>query len=372
MDKAAEFDRLQLRTYPLGERANRVKVESDMLDPYGALSGHLGADAEATVQELATRMRAARAAGAPRIMAFGAHTIKNGLGPVLIRLIEEGWFTLLATNGAGIIHDWELAFQGLTSEDVRANTAQGRFGLWEETGRNLNLALLVGAWRGLGYGESVGTMILDNGLTIPAEAELLQEVVDALPEGHSCAGAACDLLDAIRRHGLGPGRIEIKHPYLEFSLQAAARRLGVPFTGHPMFGHDIIYTHPTSYGAAIGRCAEHDFLRFAAEISRIDHGVYLSVGSAVMSPMVFEKSFSMAMNLALQAGRSIRNHYVCVVDLMESTWDWATSGEPPADDPAYYMRFLKTFSRMGGTMQYLAADNRVALHRLYQVLHEQG
>lgn len=372
MDKSAEFDRSQLRTYPIAERVNRVKVQSDMVDPDGPISAPLTPEAEAVVQELAAQMREARAAGAPRIMAFGAHTIKNGLGPVLIRLIEEGWFTLLATNGAGIIHDWELAYQGLTSEDVRTNTAQGRFGLWEETGRNLNLALLVGAWRGLGYGESVGSMILDNGLSIPTEAELLQEIVDSLPEGSCCPGAACDLVDGIRRNSLAPGRIKISHPYSEFSLQAAARRLGVPFTGHPMFGHDIIYTHPTSYGAAIGRCAERDFLRFAAEISRLDNGVYLSVGSAVMSPMVFEKSFSMSMNLALQAGHSIENHYVCVVDLMESTWDWAKSGEPPAADPAYYMRFLKTFSRMGGTMQYLAADNRVALHRLYQVLREQG
>ena len=94
------------------------------------------------------RIRAARAAGRPVMCAFGAHTIKNGLGPVLMRLIEQGWITHLATNGAGIIHDWELAYQGRTSEDVRANMPHGEFGTWDETGRFINLALLVGAWRG--------------------------------------------------------------------------------------------------------------------------------------------------------------------------------------------------------------------------------
>ena len=88
--------------------------------------------------------------------AFGAHTIKNGLGPVLIRLIRERWITHLATNGAGIIHDWELAYQGSTSEDVRENVSRGEFGAWDDTGRFINLALLVGAWNGLGYGQSVG------------------------------------------------------------------------------------------------------------------------------------------------------------------------------------------------------------------------
>ena len=105
------------------------------------------------------------------MLAFGAHTIKNGLAPVLIQLMEQGWVTLLATNGAGIIHDWEFSFQGLSSEDVRANVAQGQFGIWEETGFNLNLALVVGAYEGLGYGEAVGKMIEREGLDIPPEDE---------------------------------------------------------------------------------------------------------------------------------------------------------------------------------------------------------
>ena len=131
-----------------------------------------------------------------------------------------------------------------------------------------------------------------------------------------------------------------------------------------MFGHDIIYCHPANLGAAIGRTAERDFLSFAESISRIDGGVYISVGSAVMSPMIFEKSFSMAQNLALQAGRRIENHRIYVVDLADVQWDWRSQGEPPEDDPAYYMRFLKTFSRMGGHMDYIAADNREFLLRI--------
>jgi hypothetical protein len=135
-----------------------------------------------------------------------------------------------------------------------------------------------------------------------------------------------------------------------------------------MFGHDIIYCHPMNHGAAIGRSAERDFLSFAETISRMQGGVYLSVGSAVMSPMIFEKSFSMAQNLALQRGEQIENHRIFVVDLAKVSWDWQRQGEPPEDDPAYYMRFLKSFSRMGGRMEYIAVDNRLFFQRLLQEL----
>jgi len=132
----------------------------------------------------------------------------------------------------------------------------------------------------------------------------------------------------------------------------------VPFTSHPMFGHDVIYAHPMNHGAAIGRAAERDFLAFAANVSRLDGGVYLSVGSAVMSPMIFEKSLSMARNVALPQGRAIDRHFIVVVDLAETGWDWRKDGEPPQTHPAYYLRYCKTFSRMGGEMRYASADNR--------------
>jgi hypothetical protein len=135
-----------------------------------------------------------------------------------------------------------------------------------------------------------------------------------------------------------------------------------------MFGHDIIYTHPVNHGAAIGRVAQRDFLTYAEQVRQLQGGVYLSVGSAVMSPMVFEKSFSMSQNLELQEGRKITNHHMVIVDLAESSWDWQRGGEPSADNPAYYLRFCKTFSRMGGTMRYVCADNRNFLLTLLKEL----
>jgi len=301
-------------------------------------------------------------------MAFGAHAIKNGLAPVLIRLIERGWLTHLATNGASIIHDWELAYLGETSEDVRANIARGEFGMWEETGRILNLAINIGAFSGLGYGESIGSLVHHDGLEIPAEEQLVAAVARAVDDPDAAARAA-DLLGIVRRFRLAAGRLTVAHRYREVGLQAAAFRLSVPFTGHPMFGHDIIYAHPMSHGASVGRTAERDFLRFAEGIRSLgDGGVYLSVGSAVMSPMVFEKSLSMARNLAAQRGETIEGYRIYVVDLQESAWDWAADGEPPADNPAYYLRSAKTFSRMGGRLVSVVADNRDFLLALLAAL----
>jgi hypothetical protein len=349
------FDRRRLRFRPLGERRNRVLIERDHVEP-DAEPGPLPPETRKGIAEAAAGVRAARAAGRPVILAFGAHTIKNGLSPVLIRLLEAGWLTHLATNGAGVIHDWEFAFQGASSEDVRENLARGEFGLWEETGHWLNLALAAGAYRGLGYGEAVGALIQEEGLSLPPQGELEREVRElAAPEQ---AAAAADLLGLVRRFSLKPGFLKLSHPFKRFSLQAAAFRLGLPFTAHPMFGQDIIYAHPLSMGAAIGRTAERDFLRFVSSVSALEGGVYLSVGSAVMSPMIFEKALSMARNLAFQEGRAIERFQVYVVDLAPQGWDWQRDGEPPPDNPAYYLRYLKTFSRVGGSVRYLRADNR--------------
>ena len=220
--------------------------------------------------------------------------------------------------------------------------------IWKETGFNLNLAPIVGAFEGVGYGEAVGKMILREGLDIPASEELLntvRSVADAYPNS---ADAALDLLATIQRCNLEPGFRSISHPSKKYSAQAAAFQLNIPITAHLIFGHDIIYTHPVSYGAAIGRVALRDFLTCAEQVHQLEGGVYLSVGSAVMSPMVFEQSLSLSQNLELHEGRKITKHYMVIVDLAESTWDWQRDGEPPADNPTYYLRFCKTFSRMGG------------------------
>jgi hypothetical protein len=353
-----EFDRSRLRLLSLRDRVNRASIERDQVKP-GDAPGRADEPFCQAVVEAADRIRQARQAGRPVIAAFGAHSVKNGLGPVFIRLMEKGWLTHLATNGAGIIHDWEYAFQGETSEDVKANVANGTFGLWQETGFHINLALLLGARDGLGYGESIGRLIARGGHDVPRQAPLLSEIAHA-PDGHAAAAkaaGAADLLSALTRTGIPQGWLAVPHPFKKYSIQAAAYRLGIPFTGHPMIGHDIIYTHPLSCGAAIGRTAERDFLRFAHGVSQLEGGVYLSIGSAVMSPMIFEKSLSMARNTALRAGRTLERFYLMVVDLAESTWDWS-QGEPPMESPAYYQRYNKTFSRMGGTLRYLGADNR--------------
>jgi hypothetical protein len=361
------FDRGQIRFKPLRERRSRVRVPQGLVAAQ-AVPGPLPEPARRAVAEAAAAIRQARAAGRPAILAFGAHAIKNGLAPVLIHLIEAGWLTHLATNGAGIIHDWELAFQGATSEDVRENVARGEFGLWEETGYWLSLALNVGAWRGLGYGEAVGSLVEREGLELPSAGELQDEVIRRVSREPEQAAAAADLLAVVRRFTLPAGFLPLPHPHRRIGLQAAAFRLGVPFTAHPMFGHDILYAHPMCRGAAIGRAAERDFLSFVHSVSGLEGGVYLSVGSAVMSPMIFEKSLSMARNVALREGRRIEDFRIYVVDLAPMVWDWQKDGEPPADHPAYYLRYLKTFSRMGGRTAYIPADNRDFLLALREEL----
>lgn len=350
-----QLDRHQIVFKSLKDRKDRTFIEKDHVSitdsprPFPDKSRNL-------IDETIDKIIQARHQGTSRMLVFGAHTIKNGLSPVLVDLIEKGWITHLATNGAGIIHDWEFAFQGSSSEHVAENVRQGQFGVWQETGFYLNLALVVGAYRGFGYGESVGSFVEDEGLDIPSEAQLIEEIRKSIDGMAAQAAAAADLLETVRVFNLKPGWMSVPHPYKKYGLQAAAYRLKIPFTGHPMIGHDIIYIHPMNHCAAIGRAAERDFLTFAQGVSNLDGGVYISIGSAVMSPMIFEKSLSMSQNLAIQMGSRIENHHMIIVDLAESHWDWQ-KGEPPEDNPDYYLRYNKSFSRMGGTMRYLSADN---------------
>jgi len=351
-----QLDRHKIRFKSLSERKDKVFIERDHV-AITAKPKAFSKGGQKVLDETVERIVRARDAEKPRMLSFGAHTIKNGLSLVLIELIERGWVSHLATNGAGIIHDWEFAFQGHSSEDVRENVTRGEFGTWQETGFYINLAIVVGAYRRLGYGESVGALVEQEGLDVPSEEFLRGEIAQALDDAPEQAAAAADLLHAVRMFGLKPGRLAAPHPFKRFGLQAAAYRLGIPFTGHPMIGHDIIYVHPMNHCAAIGRAAQRDFLTFAQNVSDLDGGVYLSIGSAVMSPMIFEKALSMSQNLAIQKGGHIDHHHMVIVDLAESHWDWA-KGEPPMDNPDYYLRYNKTFARMGGTMRYVTADNR--------------
>jgi hypothetical protein len=366
------FDRSAISVKPLATRVNKLDIRRDQINPE-SYEPTLDAEASASVSRAAAEVRAARARGTPVILAFGAHSIKNGLSRVLIRLMQGGWVTHFATNGAGVIHDWEFAYQGQSGEDVKRYCAEGQFGIWEETGAYLNLALAVGAYRGLGYGEAVGALVAEDGLSIPSGEELAADIAaGALPAAGEAAlgraAAAADLAALLKRVNVPPGFLRVEHPFKAYGLQAAAYAAGVPFTAHPMFGHDIIYTHPLNCGAAIGRAAERDFLSFTDSVSRLEGGVYLSVGSAVMSPMIFEKALSMSRNVARARGGSINDFSLHVVDLAQSAWDWARDGEPPQDNPAYYLRFCKTFSRMGGRLTYTSADNRSFLVALLRAL----
>ncbi|MFA5327907.1 MAG: hypothetical protein WC384_08965 [Prolixibacteraceae bacterium] len=351
----------------LEDRKNKVYIEKGHI-PATQKPANLSEKGWKLIKKTADRIRIARQEKRSVMLTFGAHTIKNGMSPTLIALMEEGWVTHLSTNGAGIIHDWEFAFQGKSSEDVRENVQHGQFGIWDETGFYINLALIIGAYEGSGYGESVGKMIFREGLDIPELEHLYEEAASVMKTDDSHAAAAIDLAGVVKKYQLKPGFMSIPHPFKKYSAQARAYELGIPFTGHPMIGHDIIYNHPMNHGAALGRVALNDFLSYANSVYNLENGVYMSIGSAVMSPMIFEKSLSMSQNLFLQENKHIDNHYMLIVDLAESEWDWQKDGEPPMDNPAYYLRYCKTFNRMGGEMHYLTADNRDFLLALYQEL----
>jgi hypothetical protein len=360
------LDLTTVKVRPLAERDSLSALEKILVDPNQPPPA-CEPTAREKIGNCANAVAAARRRKANVILMFGAHLIKNGAMAIVNRLLEGGWVTHLATNGAGTIHDWELAFLGRTEESVRQNVATGTFGAWDETGRNLHLALLAGALRPEGYGRSLGRFICEDGVTLPS-VESLDQLLRAEP-AHPLAPARAELLQAMIVRRLPGGRIEVKHPWKQTSILAGAARLKVPFTVHPGIGYDIIATHPMFSGAAIGRAAALDFSLFGRAVEGLDGGVVLSVGSAIMAPQVFEKSLSCVNNLRLQAGREIvRDHTFFVVDLQDGGgWDWSR-GEPPKTSAAYYLRFCKSFSRMGGAMNYVRCDNVVFLHHLLRGL----
>lgn len=360
------FDLSRLKVQPLSARESLSSIEKILVDPARPLPP-VATGLASLLQDCADRIRQARRAGASVILMYGAHLVKNGGHRLVNALMDQGWITHLATNGAGTIHDWELSFLGRTEESVRKNVATGTFGTWDETGRCLHVALLAGALRDEGYGRSLGRFIAEDGVTLPTAAELEKALRDA--PAHPLAPARAELLQVLKSQSTPAGRIQVPHPWKSTAILARAFQLNVPMTVHPGIGYDIIACHPMFNGAAIGRAAAIDFRLFCASVEQLDRGVVLSVGSAIMAPQVFEKSLSCVNNLRLQSGRSIvKDHSMFVVDLQEGGgWDWS-KGEPPKDNPAYYLRFCKSFSRMGGRMEYLPCDNVVFLQHLLSLL----
>jgi hypothetical protein len=362
MSKPEPLDLKRLKVYPLHERESLSTIDQILVDP-GQPPPDCPPGTLPIVEECARKILEARRAGAGVMLIYGAHLIKNGAMRIVNSLLDGQWLTHVATNGAGTIHDWELSYLGRTEESVRKNVAGGKFGTWDETGRCLCLAMLTGGLNQEGYGRSLGRFICEDGTTLPTAESLERALRDEPSDLRTPARA--DLLQAMIQHKLSPGRVEVKHAWKETAIVAHAFRKGVPFTVHPGIGYDIISNHPMFNGAVIGRAAGVDFSVFGGTVEQLDGGVVLSVGSAIMGPQVFEKSLSCVNNLRLQAGRKVvQRHSIYVVDMQDGgNWDWS-EGEPPKDNPAYYLRFCKSYSRMGGQMKYVQCDNVAFLHNL--------
>lgn len=347
----------RVRVQPLAERKSLTSIDQILVAPESTAAA-LSPERQSIVEDCARHIIYARERGAAVMLVYGAHLLRNGAALILERMMASGWITHLATNGAGTIHDWEYSWFGRSTESVEENVATGSFGAWDETGRNIHLALYAGSIRGEGYGRSLGRYIYEGGADFPEP-----------PSEPGLLGAAADYR-AARQKGLLPsGRHCIDHRWKHASILAQAFRHNLPLTVHPGIGYDIIANHPMFNGALIGRAADLDFRLFGGSVEQLDHGVVLSIGSAIMGPQVFEKSLSCVNNLRLQQNRPVvSGHSIYVVDLQDGgNWDW-TKGEPPKANPAYYLRFCKSFSRMGGRMQYLQCDNLAFVHQLFREL----
>ncbi|AMV27137.1 hypothetical protein VT84_22235 [Gemmata sp. SH-PL17] len=360
------LDLSQLKVFPLAQRESLTRADDILINP-DAEPKPCSEENAALIRACAVQIKAARARGASVMLIYGAHLLRNGAASILERMMAAGWITHLATNGAGTIHDWEYAWFGASTESVEMGVAGGHFGTWHETASTIHLAIMAGALDGLGYGVSLGKLIHEDGVTLPTTEELMRLI--AADPAHPLTAARADLLHAMREQNWAPGRVQIDHKWKHASILAQAYRHSVPVTVHPGIGYDIISNHPVFSGSAIGRAAEWDFKLFGGSVDGLDGGIVLSVGSAIMGPQVFEKSISCVNNLRLQSGRDVvKDHAIFVVDLQDGgNWDW-TKGEPPKTNPAYYLRFCKSYSRMGGAMHYLQNDNAGFIHTLYRAL----
>jgi hypothetical protein len=250
-----EFDLSGIETYSLASRTNKVRHEdfARRWDPATGFTGWLESLpnilAAADLRAVMAAMRRAQREGHGIVWGLGAHVIKTGLSPILIDLMERGFVSALAMNGAGLIHDFEIALSGATSEDVDGSLGPGRFGMAEETGRELNQAITDGVGRGLGLAQAV--------------AQHLQQ----------------------RQPSFG-----------RLSLLAACARLQIPVTAHVAVGTDIIHMHPAASGEALGAGSLRDFRYCVSFVAKLENGVYLNCGSAVILPEVFLKAVALVRN----------------------------------------------------------------------------
>jgi hypothetical protein len=367
MEFSEPLDFSKLKVFPLAERKSLTKVQDILIEP-GDEPRELAHQQMSEVERCAVAIMAARNRGAAVMMIYGAHLIRNGAGLLMTQMMERNWLTHLATNGAGTIHDWEYAATGRSTENVEENVKTGTFGTWAETGRNIHLALYAGGLRGEGYGRALGRFIMEDGATFP-NREVLEKLLGE--SENELLPARAEALSALAKGDIKPGREMVIHHFRNTSVVGNAFKNDVPLTVHPGIGYDIISNHPMFNGGVIGRAAATDFRLFASTVEKLDGGVVLSIGSAIMGPQVFEKALSCVNNLRVQAGRPVVNgHSIFVVDLQDGgNWDW-TKGEPPKTNPAYYLRFCKSFSRMGGSMHYVQCDNAAFVHNLFHRLNK--
>jgi hypothetical protein len=263
-------------------------------------------------------MAKARERAAAVLLLMGGHVIRAQVARHLIDLMERGLVTHLGMNGAGPIHDYELARIGATCESVARYIRSGEFGLWRETGE-LNDIVRDGAARGLGLGEAIGRHILES-----------------------------------------------DYPHKDFSILAAGARLGVPVTVHIGIGYDILHEHPNFDAGAFGTASYRDFLAVCAAVEQLEGGVFLCMGSAVMGPEVYLKALAMARNVAHQEGRRIANFTTAAFDLIQIDGD--LQSEAPKSNPQYYYRPWKTILVRtvadGGESFYVCGDHRQTVPHL--------
>lgn len=315
--KYEAFDRARLEVKPLGERKNDLEIGNWL-----ALGDETPAFEHPDLPAVAARLEAAKASGAATILCMGAHVLRAGVNRFLIDLMERGLISHIAVNGAASIHDYELARIGATTESVARYVRSGEFGLWRETGE-LNDWIVEAAREGYGFGENVGRRIQES-----------------------------------------------DYAYRDWSVFAAAYRLNVPVTVHVGIGYDILHEHPNCDGAAVGAASYRDFLIFAKAVEKLEGGVFLNFGSAIMGPEVYLKALAMARNVARQEGRSIAKFTTAVFDMVPIHGDFRS--ELPKSDPGYYFRPHKTILvrtvKDGGESFYFCGGHRATVPALWREL----
>lgn len=254
MPRFPEFDLTGIRTQPFLERLSKVRVKDFAAVPVAGrsfeefLRSLPNILAGPQIQEIADAVAAARRSGRAVVASLGGHVVKTGVSPAVIALMEQGFITCLAVNGAVAVHDLEVALCGATSEQVEEGLRDGTFGMAAETAERYNGAVAGGAAKGKGMGESIGEALADS-------------------------------------------------PFAHVSLLACAHRLGIPVTVHVAIGTDIVHMHPSADGAAMGEASLRDFRILTAHMENLAHGgVLMNLGSAVVLPEVLLKSISLLRN----------------------------------------------------------------------------